>query len=131
ELNDIQGAAELVAVATKIDSDNEMVKNAEVNLSLNEPDLNKASNLLKGMTSLDRIVGSMNNRAIVFAKNGKFNQAITMYDRLIQSLPKDRVEEKSVILFNKGLACLRENHLDEGQKSLLQVTHPRLHARAK
>jgi tetratricopeptide (TPR) repeat protein len=121
ESNDHSKAQDLLERAKKIDSSSDLVKQAEITLHLQVADVEEASQVMGRMGSLDRIIANMNNKAILLAKNGKFEEAISYYDKTIASVPKDRKKERAVLLFNKCLALVKEGNLDRSEKSLKEL----------
>jgi two-component system chemotaxis response regulator CheY len=122
ELEDEEGAQELIDEARKIDSDNEMVAEAQLNLHLKQSKFKEAGEVMFQLGSLDRVISSMNNKAVVLARKGNFNNAMQIYDNALTSLPESMKREKAILLFNKSLALLRVGKMREAYGTLNQVS---------
>ncbi|MDA9951776.1 hypothetical protein N9D31_04270, partial [Oligoflexaceae bacterium] len=106
-------AQEMLNNAKSVDSESERVVLAESRVAINLGDTESAQNAVNRMGNLSQLIGYMNNRAITMVREGKVEQALTLYDDALKSLPGDRGREKSVVLFNKGLALARLQKVDE------------------
>ena len=108
-------ANEILEDARKVDSESDRVILAESRVALNLGDTEKAQAAVSKMGNLGQLISYMNNRAVVMVRDEQVEQALALYDDALQALPEDRTKEKSVILFNKGMALAR---LQQGEDAV-------------
>ena len=125
ESNNLKKYNESINRAKRISPHSKKVKEVEVKGALRANQTQKAKELMEKLPSLKNVVKSTNNRAIALIQCNRFNEGIKTYKQALQALPPNKVELKSVVLYNLGLAYARAGMLDEALSSLHQalITH--------
>lgn len=121
EVGGSQKAQEWLQRAKQLDARSTDIAETDVSLSLIAGDLEKARALMEELSSLSRILGYMNNRAVAMAINGKPNLGIVTYRDILASLPQKHDGMQSIVTYNLALAFIRQNKLQEAADYLAKI----------
>ena len=64
----------------------------------------------------------MNNRAVTLARNGRFEDGISLYKKTIESIPTSWKSIIASVYYNLGLAYARYGDLQKAEKTLSEMT---------
>ena len=121
EIGNEQASKESLEQAKNLDSQSTVVQEAEVKVALAKNDLGKAKELMGQIESLNKLISYLNNKAVAHAKSGFTAEGIALYDNTLQSIPDNRPDLKSRVLYNISLAKIRENKIDEAIENLKTI----------
>ena len=124
DLNKGADAQNHINEANALDAGNEKVKQTEISVAISLGNENKARQLMGKLESLPKIVSYMNNRAVAFARCGKFDDGISLYQKTIGSLPDEWSTLHDAVSYNLGLAYARHGNLKEALDALGQSPIP-------
>ena len=108
ELGDHAAAEEALDKVTAIDPDSAQTVEAKVNVAITKGDSAMAKKILAAFESIDNIVAYMNNKAISLAKCGQGPEAIELYNKTLESIPDDNLNQKAIVLYNLSLGKSRD-----------------------
>jgi DNA-binding response OmpR family regulator len=112
ELGDEETAMNKLDEAKALDNESQSVKEVEAKIALTNGDEKKATQFMRELDSFDEVVAYTNNRAVAFSRTGKVSDAIQLYTKALESLPKDRHDVTAPIYYNRALARIRFDDLD-------------------
>lgn len=121
ELGNHAAAKDSIEDAKALDPDSTTVQEAEIKVAITKGDTETAQKLMGDMDSLSQLVGYMNNKAVAHAKCGYTQDAVDLYRKTVSSVPEDRGETKSIVLYNMALSFVRAGELDAAVKELDSV----------
>lgn len=96
------------------DSDSAAKSLGEVKLS--QGDINGAFDIVKNSLSEEEAASFFNNTGVIAVKNGKFDEAVSLYESALDALSSDKY--RPPILFNLALAYRKKNNLTKALKCL-------------
>lgn len=118
EMGNTEGSQEALDQAKKLDAENDEVKQTDAKIALDRGDTDAAKEAMGQIQSLEEFIGFMNNKAVVLAKSGKSNESLDLYKKVLQSIPDKRKDIKAAVVYNVGLAYVRDQKLDKALNAL-------------
>lgn len=107
ELGDNDTAKTTLGKACAVDSENQYVINASVNIGLASGDQALAGEMISKVLPSDSVLAYINNRAVAFAKIGNFHDSIGLYNNAILALPANRADLRAIVCYNMALAQIQ------------------------
>lgn len=104
--------------AKKADDGSVKVKEAAAKVHLNAGEVSEAKEAMQNLGTLSNIIAYMNNKAVACALSGKVEESMAIYQKTIDSLPRDRKEQKAIITYNLALAHVRSQDLTKAKDNL-------------
>lgn len=109
---------EALSKAKSIDSEADIVVQADCRIALEKGDLESSKKLLKEIDCLSSIVRDMNNRAVALARNGRYEDGIALYRNTLDSLDTSEKELINIVSYNLSLAYARYGDLQKAEQLL-------------
>ncbi len=133
-LGDFKVALTHLEDAKALDASSELVINAGLKLKLLNNDIKGTKELLADKSVNKReFITKTNNEAVLKIREGRFDQALILYQNALKSLNDSEGELKSVLLYNLSLAFLRRKEIENGKEALekaITYTESKVHKRA-
>jgi CheY-like chemotaxis protein len=133
EVGDINSAKENLSQAKAVDEKSDLVAETAAKVAINSKDDSMAKEILGGLEALGGVLSYTNNRAVLLARQEKYDESIELYNSVIASLPEDKVRESSIVRYNLSLAYAKMNKTQEAEAALKAITNskdfPSLHAK--
>jgi tetratricopeptide (TPR) repeat protein len=121
QLGDFDVANIHLKSARTIDVNSQHVLQTTVKLGLATNDIEAAKEAFSSVTSVRGILGYMNNQAVAFARSGRYDQGISLYNNTLIVLPPNHDDTLAVVHYNLGLAHLRKGDLVAAEKSFKEA----------
>lgn len=118
ESNKIDEAVEAVAAAKSLDISNDSVHQMDCKVSIISGRSDIAKNLMNDLESGKNIISYMNNRAVALARSGRFDDAIELYRKTLESIPPTWKPQVAAVIYNTGLAHARYGDLEKAASTL-------------
>jgi CheY-like chemotaxis protein len=121
-LGDDEKSLKALDEAKKIDSGNTNVTATEISLSLKREGKRNSKNASAASknTVVDSVVASLNNSAVAMVRSGNFSGGIKNYHSALSSIPTERPDLRSKVLYNMGLAHIRQGDGETAGKVLMK-----------
>ncbi len=119
EKNDL--SIEVLEYASSLDKGNPHVITLRTLYSIFSGDLKQTEDLFKHIPNIQDIIATINSQAVKKIKAKDYSLGIKIYDSLIKSIPDSYVDYKGIILYNKALALLKNNNVEDSIDSLSQA----------
>lgn len=121
ELGKEKEADAALDTAKKLDAENETVANTEAQIAIERGNTDRASQVMGRLDSLSHILGHMNNKAVALTLSDKQDDGIDLYIKTIASIPDNKKEPKSKVLYNLALAYAKVGDLQHALETLEQT----------
>lgn len=121
EVGDVDRAQETVEKASAMDRNALVVRETEVKISMAVGDKSGSKKKMKDLENVKSIVSQMNNRAVAYVRTNAIDKALKLYRQTLDALPSDEREMRSKVLYNMGLACVRNDNLEKAKVHLLDA----------
>ncbi len=121
ETDALGDASQAVAQAKALDISNPSVTQMECKIHIVAGKSELAKNLMGDLESGKNIISYMNNRAVSLAKSGRFDDAIELYSRTLNSIPSTWNDQQAAVIYNTALAFARYGHLDKAASVLQEI----------
>ena len=72
----------------------------------------------------ESVLAFVNNRAVAFAKAGRFKESIDLYGNALTAVPKSKPNLRAVVLYNLALAQIQQGESAAALKSLAAIEAP-------
>lgn len=121
---DMQKTAEAetwLSEAKRIDATSVLVAETEASLAITEHDSERATEAMKELESLHRIVAYTNNKAVAKIRGNQFEDGINLYKTALTSLPEPWSAIHETICFNLALAYIRFFQYPEAKEILARI----------
>jgi CheY-like chemotaxis protein len=121
ELGNLKEAEKAIDSAKKQDEGSSQVKETEAKVATMMGDTGKAKKIMEDLSSLNKVISFMNNKAVSYARSGKIDESFEIYKKTIESIPDKRKDIRTIVNYNLALAYTRINLLDEAEKVVEEV----------
>jgi len=118
ELGQEDAAKDAIEEATTLDASSSQIQEAKVKCALAKGDTDTAKQHMAELESLSTLLGYMNNKAVALAKTGNTDDATTLYENTIKSIPEKRQDMVAIVKYNLALALVRASDFERALKVL-------------
>ena len=113
------GAAEVaVGNAKCVDSESRAVKEAEAKIAFTKGDAAETKKILSKLRTGKGLFAFSNNQAVALASQGKFDEALALYHRALDSLPEEDITLAAMVRYNMALSHARLGNASETKRLL-------------
>lgn len=121
EMNRTDEAENWLTEAKSIDAANILVKETEAGMAIDSEDSQRATEVMKELENLHRIVAYTNNKAVALIRNNQFQKGINLYKTALEALPEPWSAIHDTVCFNLGLAYIRFIQYNEAKDILTRI----------
>ncbi len=121
EVDKINYAVTMIDEAKSLDPSNLAVQQMDCKVNIIKGESALAQTLMGDIESGKSIIAYMNNRAVALTRSGRFDEAIELYQRTIESIPAIWKNQKSAVTYNAGLAYARYGDLEKAASTLAHL----------
>ena len=131
---DPTSAYECLQKAVELDSDNDIVVESLIKHSIYVGDTEQAQQLLQNFAFIDKVIGFMNNIAVVMSQKGRFKTGVKMYEKTLDALSVKFKKHRAIVYYNLSLAWLRQGLMTTSRthlESCIQEGQSRVFSKAE
>jgi tetratricopeptide (TPR) repeat protein len=114
-------AQEMIESAKDIDPQSKAVVATEVKVALASNNADKAKSIISNVGSLSEIIAFTNNRAVSLSRQNKVEDAISLYQTALSSLPTNEKELISKINYNLSLSFIRAGDMKKANEKIAEA----------
>lgn len=118
EIGDEEGSKEAVEQAESMDEGSDQVKETKAGIAVTEGNTDEAMRIMSGLSNLSDVISYLNNKAVASAKSGLLDEALSIYNKTLDSIPEDRKNYKAIVCYNLALNYAKMDKLDESLEYL-------------
>ncbi|MBQ46628.1 MAG: hypothetical protein CMP10_03930, partial [Zetaproteobacteria bacterium] len=97
-------------------------------------DTEQAQQLLQNFDFIDKVIGFMNNIAVVMSQKGRFKTGVKMYEKTLDALSVKFKKHRAIVYYNLSLAWLRQGLMTTSRthlESCIQEGQSRVFSKAE
>ncbi len=113
-------AQEALAHAKRLAPESDQVRTVEAKIAITSGNVQLAREIMEKVDSMEHLISSMNNRAVLLIKSGRFQDGLDEYKKTLAAIPEKQEEARAIVLYNYGLALTRMNKLDQSLEPLAE-----------
>ena len=121
ETGNIRDAKKTIERAENLDKDNQLVKESITKLAVAEGDFKKAKEMVQTLENVTGMISYLNTKAVAHVNNTEYDEAEDIYKKLLLMLPDSHEAERAAILYNLGLAYIRQFEFEKGSAKLREA----------
>lgn len=118
QLDKVDRATEAMKAARDLDPTNEAVQQLECKVHIINGEADRAKDAMKDIEFGKNTISYMNNRAVALSRTKRFEEAISLYQTTLDAIPKQWKELRASVVYNKALACARQQALGQAKDVL-------------
>jgi tetratricopeptide (TPR) repeat protein len=112
ELGQVEQSQQALNQAMDLDPGSEAVKGLQAQIAIETGDLDEAGEIMNDLTVIDNVVRDMNNRAVAYAKNGRYTDSIRLYQDTLRVIPRREGQIKRSVQYNLCLSYVKYGELE-------------------
>jgi tetratricopeptide (TPR) repeat protein len=112
EMGQVEQSQQVLQQAIDIDPDSAAVKERQAQHAIEQGHLEQAGAIMNDLPVIDNVIRDMNNRAVAYAKNGRYADSIRLYQDTIRVIPKHEEDIKKAVTYNLCLSYVKYGELE-------------------
>ncbi len=112
ELGEFDVAQAQISTVRGMDAASPALLSSEVKHGFATGALDQAKTSLESMEMAQGVFGFMNNRAVAFARSGRFDRAVALYTDILTVLPEKHTEMLAAVRYNLGIVHIRRGDME-------------------